>query len=95
MLAGIIGRHFEQGAAEFDAMADDQIEAVVRIASRDLVYLRDADVLRVGRFEAVSRLEFLQAIVGELAPAAIRNHSGEQQSDTDLTSRVRPRSWNR
>ena len=53
MLAGIIGRHFEQRAAEFDAVADDQIETVVGVAARDLVHLREADVFRVGRLETV------------------------------------------
>ena len=39
MLVRIIRRHFEQSAAEFDAVADDEIKTVVGIASRYLIHL--------------------------------------------------------
>ena len=62
MLAGIIRRHFEQGAAEFDAVADDEVEAVVGVASRDLVHLRQADIFGVSGLESESRAKLLQAV---------------------------------
>jgi len=94
-LAGIIRRHFEQSAAEFDAVSDEEIESVVRVAARDLVHLRDADIFRIGGLEAVSRLKVLQPVVCELAPAAVGNHSREEQRYACLPAPVRPRFGNR
>src|SRR5467141_236877 len=95
ILGGIIGRYFKQGAAKFDTVANDQIETVIRVASRDLVHLGKANVLSVGRLESVSRLEFLQAVVSQLAPATIRNNSRKQQNHAGFSIPISPCCCNR
>src|SRR5467141_3372510 len=95
ILGGVIGRYFKQGAAKFDTVANDQLETVIRVASRDLVHLGETNVLSVGRVESVSRLEFLQAVVGQLAPATIRNNSRKQQNHAGFAISISPCCCNR
>jgi hypothetical protein len=57
------------------ALAQDQIESIIGVTAGHLLHLRQADVFRVGSSE--SRSQRLQAIKGELAPTAVRDHAGQ------------------
>src|SRR5260370_10769565 len=95
VLVRIIWRHFEQSAAEFDAVADDEIKPVVGVPSRYLIHLSQTDILCICGLEPASRLELFQPVVSQLAPAAIGDNAREPPSDTGFANRTNPRGWDR
>jgi len=80
-LVGVVGRDIKEGRGKFEAVAEDEVEAVVGIAAGDLLGLSDGDVFGVGGVEAGVMLEAGDAVVGELGPAAVVDDAGEEEDD--------------
>jgi hypothetical protein len=78
---GVVGCDVLEGGGELEAVAEDEVEAVVGVAAGDLLGLGDGDVFGVGGEEAGVALEAGDALVGELAPAAVVDDAGEEEDD--------------
>ena len=84
-LVRVIGGNFEEGAAILEAVADDQLVAIIRIAAGCLRDIGLGNIFSKGDIEALF-FQPHQPFMGKLMPTTIGDRAREHQRDLDWRS---------